>query len=71
MLKVSRSNKNRRIILFAIPFFTLLSFGVFLLLKNNLSNAVKATDFNPGRIIDDEIFYNKDAMTAQQIQEFR
>ena len=70
MLKVSRSNKNRRIILFAIPFFTLLSFGVFLSLKNNLSNAVKATDFNPGRIIDDEIFYNKDAMTAQQIQEF-
>ena len=70
MLKVSRSNKNRRIILFAIPFFTLLSFSVFLLLKNNLSNAVKATDFNPGRIIDDEIFYNKDAMTAQQIQEF-
>ena len=70
MFKVSRSNKNRRIILFAIPFFTLLSFGVFLLLKNNLSNAVKATDFNPGRIIDDEIFYNKDAMTAQQIQEF-
>jgi len=30
--------------------------------------AVKATDFNAGRIIDDEIFYNPDTMTVAEIQ---
>ncbi len=34
------------------------------------SNAVKATDFQAGRIIDDEIFYNKDTMTVAEIQAF-
>ena len=34
------------------------------------SNAVKATDFQAGRIIDDEIFYNKDTMTVAEIQNF-
>ena len=33
------------------------------------STAVKATDFKAGRIIDDEVFYNKDTMTVAQIQE--
>ena len=32
------------------------------------SVAVKATDFQAGRIIDDEIFYNPDTMTVAQIQ---
>jgi hypothetical protein len=32
--------------------------------------AVKATNFNPGKIIDDGVFYNKDAMSAAQIQDF-
>jgi hypothetical protein len=32
--------------------------------------AVKATDFNAGNIIDDAVFYNKDAMTLAQIEAF-
>lgn len=34
------------------------------------STAVKATDFQAGRIIDDEIFYDKDTMTVAEIQAF-
>lgn len=34
------------------------------------TEAVKATDFKAGRIIDDEVFYNPNTMTVQQIQEF-
>ena len=33
-------------------------------------SAVKATDFNAGNIIDDAVFYNKDAMTLDQIEAF-
>ena len=32
------------------------------------SMAVKATDFNAGRIIDDSVFYNPDTMTVEEIQ---
>ena len=32
--------------------------------------SIKATDYNYGRIIDDEIFYNKNAMSVNQIQSF-
>ncbi|MCL2280553.1 hypothetical protein FWC31_01555, partial [Candidatus Saccharibacteria bacterium] len=34
------------------------------------STAAGGSDFRPGRIIDDVVFYNKDAMNAQQIQDF-
>ena len=34
------------------------------------SDAVKATDFKAGRIIDDEVFYNKNTMTVAEIQAF-
>lgn len=34
------------------------------------ASALSASDFNPGRIIDDFVFYNKNAMTAAQIQTF-
>ncbi|MCL2452016.1 hypothetical protein FWD20_04110, partial [Candidatus Saccharibacteria bacterium] len=34
------------------------------------SMALSGADFKPGRIIDDAVFYNKDAMTAAQIQSF-
>ena len=40
-----------------------------LLIANNVSAANK-NDFNPGRIIDDYVFYNSDAMSTQQIQTF-
>lgn len=34
------------------------------------TTAVKATDFKAGRIIDDNVFYNSNTMTAAQIQSF-
>ncbi len=34
------------------------------------AQAVSGSDFQPGRIIDDSIFYNKDAMNVAQIQQF-
>lgn len=34
------------------------------------AHAVSASDFNPGRIIDDEIFYDKNAMSVADIQAF-
>ena len=64
---LSKSNKTLK-----ISIFTLLAacsiIGVSKFIQN--AYAVKATDFNAGRIIDDEIFYNKDSMSVQQIQDF-
>ena len=34
------------------------------------AQALSAREFNPGRIIDDSVFYNKDAMSVDQIQSF-
>lgn len=34
------------------------------------AQAVNGGDFNPGRIIDDSVFYNKNAMSVGQIQQF-
>ena len=34
------------------------------------AQALSARDFNPGRIMDDSVFYNKDAMSISQIQSF-
>ena len=43
----------------------------FTLISSSVSYAIDSSEFQPGRIIDDEIFYNKDAMgDAQSIQEF-
>ncbi len=47
----------------------LLSFA-FTLFMSGSASAVTAADWNPGRIIDDQIFYNKDAMSVFQIQAF-
>jgi len=44
-------------------------FGLSFLSERN-ADAVSAKDFNPGRIIDDEVFYNYDTMSASQIQNF-
>ena len=70
MFKVLKSNKRKIAFFVAIPLATLAVLGAFLAVRNNISNAVRAADFNPGRIIDDEIFYNKNAMNIQQIQDF-
>jgi hypothetical protein len=49
--------------------------AVFVFVVNSITlydavAAVKATDFQAGRIIDDEIFYNKNSMTVAEIQAF-
>lgn len=47
---------------------SVLLFG--LIQQKDTANAISARDFNAGRIIDDGVFYNKNAMTVQQIQAF-
>ena len=46
------------------------SFSLFSMLDNTKSEAVTARDWKPGRIIDDAVFFNKDAMSPAQIQQF-
>lgn len=52
-----------------------LLFGVFMLTSSILftpgtASAAPITDFNAGNIISDDVFYNKNSMTASQIQSF-
>lgn len=44
--------------------------GVYLANKKDTANAVSATDFKDGNIISDGVFYNKNAMSVGQIQNF-
>ena len=44
--------------------------GVFIFMGKENVTALSASDFNAGRIIDDSVFYNKDTMSAAQIQAF-
>lgn len=52
---------------------TLLLIAVFAMalgVQQRKADALTTQDFNAGRIIDDTVFYNKNAMTVQQIQAF-
>ena len=71
MFKVLKSNNKlkRNIILICSPIIAIIVFSLLSVLYKS-TTAVKATDFKDGRIIDDEIFYNKDSMNVQQIQNF-
>ena len=51
-----------------LPIIPLVIF--FTLLFSGDTHAADMSKFNPGRIIDDAVFYNKDSMTATQIQTF-
>lgn len=65
--------KRRLFRLISLSLGTLAFLGVFYgLAFSNTPNtdAVKATDFNAGRIIDDAIFYNANSMTVEEIQKF-
>ena len=66
-------SKSIKILFFVIPVFFVGVLGLvvynFFDQKSN-ANAVSAADFNAGNIIDDSVFYNKNAMTADQIQAF-
>lgn len=48
---------------------TIIGFGIHTAIHNN-ANATSAKDFNAGNIISDYVFYNKDSMSANQIQDF-
>ncbi len=54
--------------LMALLFSGFLMFG--LVWQTRPTNALQGSDFNPGRIIDNEVFYNKSSMTTGQIQAF-
>lgn len=71
MLKVlrSRNREFRKAVFIGVPIVALIVFSALAIIRN-ISGAVRATDFNPGRIIDDSIFYDKDSMNVQQIQAF-
>ena len=71
MLKVlrSRNREFRKAVFIGVPIIALIVFSALAIIRN-ISGAVRATDFNPGRIIDDSVFYDKDSMNVQQIQAF-
>lgn len=66
----SRLSKNLSFLVCVFIIGSGLVLGFNLISKQFSAQAFSARDFNPGRIIDDAVFYNKDAMNAQQIQTF-
>ena len=64
---LSKSNKTLKFLalILAIGFF---GFSALKLIQN--AKAIRATDFDAGRIIDDDIFYNKNSMSVSDIQNF-
>ena len=43
---------------------------IYAFISNQSASAISGSDFNPGRIIDDEVFYNGSSMNESQIQNF-
>ena len=71
--QVKSRSKLVKAIFVTIPVFVLAAFSLIAystLYQQSDVSAVSATDFNAGNIISDSVFYNKDAMSAQQIQDF-
>ena len=56
-------------IVFVVTLAGLLSSFISLTQLQPAANAAPIQDFNPGRIIDDGVFYNKDSMSVSQIQD--
>ena len=67
-----RSKLSRKIFTLGLILFlgSGLVLGVHAISTKFSAQALSARDFNPGRIIDDSVFYNKDAMSVSQIQSF-
>ncbi len=64
--------KSNKILLF-LPFIIFLGGllpGFFVTQNKTDASAASVRDFNPGRIIDDAVFYNKNTMSVQDIQNF-
>ena len=55
---------------FAVIAFLSVFYGLAIYNTPATDAKVKATDFNAGRIIDDEVFYDANTMTAEEIQAF-
>ena len=53
----------------AIALITVTS-STYALFSNQTAQAVSPSDWRPGRIIDDAVFYNKNSMSTAQIQDF-
>lgn len=59
------------IIATSLLILVIVAFFAFQTVFNKEANALSAkADFNPGNIIDDAVFYNKDTMNVQEIQTF-
>lgn len=56
--------------LFMVFVFLISTFLLVLIIPAGSSEALSGSQFNPGRIIDDAVFYNKNTMSAAQIQTF-
>ena len=65
---ISTIKTSTKLVLYAISALFLISFIISLV--PNSAKAVSASDWKPGRIIDDAVFFNKDAMNPLQIQAF-
>lgn len=65
MIRLATTRKRLSAI-FLVVFFAL----SILIPQVQQANALSGSDFQSGRIIDDAVFFNKDAMNAQQVQEF-
>lgn len=67
-MKSHLKSYSNRVALAVVAMFV--SISVAAIQNNTPTSAVSATDFKAGRIIDDVVFYNKDSMSVQQIQDF-
>ncbi|MBR6097933.1 hypothetical protein IKP94_04280, partial [Candidatus Saccharibacteria bacterium] len=74
MAKLISELKSSRLVKVSVCFAAIAFLSVFygLAIYNTPATdaKVKATDFNAGRIIDDEVFYDANTMTAEEIQAF-
>ena len=70
MLARSSLAKGFAITAIVIALLAVSVMGLFIFLGKDKASASPVTNFLPGRIIDDSVFYNKDAMNPQQIQAF-
>lgn len=59
-----------RVVLALVLSITTAGLGLYTAIRSNTANAVSARDFRAGNIISDYVFYNKNAMNTQQIQDF-
>ena len=65
-----KSNSTPFLAIGVLAIISLVLVGLYSLRQQESVSALSTRDFNAGRIIDDAVFYNKNSMTAQQIQVF-